>query len=116
MAGADKSRQVDNSADLIIGFKLVRERFTSKVTLASDNRIDVVSDGPFRYLDNHWIPVPSQWMRNRFFCRFQFRNQMLQGWSGWSSTRRYNVWSTPLNSAPKFFGTAAMLAAPDPAD
>jgi coenzyme Q-binding protein COQ10 len=42
-------------ADLMIGFKMVRERFTSKVTLG-DNRLDVAyTEGPFRHLNNHWI-------------------------------------------------------------
>src|SRR5271169_2564693 len=38
-------------ADLAIGFKMYRERFTSEVTLAPPGRIHVAySDGPFRYL------------------------------------------------------------------
>jgi coenzyme Q-binding protein COQ10 len=41
-------------ADLVIGFKMVRERFTSRVTLNPEDRIDVqYTDGPFRYLNNH---------------------------------------------------------------
>ena len=81
-----KSRR-DNviHADLVIGFKLVRERFTSKVTLADDkSRIDVAyTNGPFRYLDNHWIfnnqPNGSE---IDFFVDFEFRNQMLQSLVG----------------------------------
>ena len=44
-------------ADLIIGFKMFREGFTSRVTLDRPaNRIDVAyTRGPFRYLNNHWI-------------------------------------------------------------
>src|SRR6185295_16589128 len=43
-------------ADLVIGFKMLRERFTSRVTLTPHNRIDVsYQDGPFHHLDNHWI-------------------------------------------------------------
>ena len=42
-------------ADLVIGFKVVRERFTSKVTLSAPNRVDVeYTDGPFKYLNNKW--------------------------------------------------------------
>src|SRR3954447_19826626 len=37
------------TADLLIGFKMVRERFTSKVKLDRPHRIDVAyTDGPFR--------------------------------------------------------------------
>src|SRR3546814_19489228 len=41
-------------ADLVIGFKGIRERFTSRVKLdRPDLRIDVSYDqGPFRYLNN----------------------------------------------------------------
>jgi coenzyme Q-binding protein COQ10 len=68
-------------ADLVIGFKLVRERFTSRVTLTPPHRIDVAyTDGPFRYLDNHWIfqPLPGGGCRISFFVDFEFRSRMLQ--------------------------------------
>ena len=43
-------------ADLIIGFSMFRERFTSRVTLNPPYRIDVAyTEGPFKYLNNHWI-------------------------------------------------------------
>lgn len=42
-------------ADMMIGFKMFREKFTSEVTLREPHRIDVVyHEGPFRYLTNHW--------------------------------------------------------------
>ena len=38
-------------ADLMISFKIYRERFTSKVTLQAPDRIDTVfSEGPFKHL------------------------------------------------------------------
>src|ERR1051325_10965782 len=43
-------------AALIIGFSIFRERFTPRVTLTPPHRIDVVyTEGPFKYLNNHWI-------------------------------------------------------------
>ncbi len=44
-------------AELAIGFKGIRERFISHVMLDRPNRrIDVTyEDGPFRYLENHWV-------------------------------------------------------------
>jgi coenzyme Q-binding protein COQ10 len=41
-------------ADMTVGYKALRETFTSQVVLRPDeNRIDVkYIDGPFRYLDN----------------------------------------------------------------
>ncbi|MFD1197131.1 type II toxin-antitoxin system RatA family toxin [Brucella gallinifaecis] len=43
-------------ADMSVGYKLIRETFTSQVLLKpEENIIDVkYIDGPFRYLDNRW--------------------------------------------------------------
>jgi coenzyme Q-binding protein COQ10 len=69
-------------ADLAIGFKNVRERYTSKVTLDPEgNRIDVVyTDGPFHYLNNHWVfePAPDGGVVIDFFVDFEFRSRILQ--------------------------------------
>ncbi len=68
-------------ADLLIGFRMVRERFTSKVTLDRPSRIDVAySEGPFRYLDNHWNfePLSDGGCRIDFFVDFEFRSRLLQ--------------------------------------
>lgn len=66
--------------DLIIGFKMVRERFTSRVTLDRENRrIDVTYlDGPFRYLDNHWIFLDHEdGCLIDFYVDFEFRSKMM---------------------------------------
>ncbi|MEQ9328612.1 MAG: type II toxin-antitoxin system RatA family toxin [Rhodospirillales bacterium] len=66
--------------DLIIGFKMVRERFTSRVTLDRENRrIDVTYlDGPFRYLNNHWIFLEHEdGCLIDFYVDFEFRSKML---------------------------------------
>jgi coenzyme Q-binding protein COQ10 len=68
-------------ADLLIGFKMVRERFHSRVVLDYPRRIDVAySEGPFRYLNNHWvfIPQPDGSCIIDFFVDFEFRSRMLQ--------------------------------------
>lgn len=68
-------------ADLMIGYKMVRERFTSKVTLnPAACRIDVeYADGPFKYLDNYWIfhEHPDGCLVD-FHVDFEFRSAMLQ--------------------------------------
>ena len=66
--------------DLIIGFKMVRERFTSRVTLDRENRrIDVTYlDGPFKYLNNHWIFLEHEdGCLIDFYVDFEFRSKML---------------------------------------
>jgi len=69
-------------ADLIIGFKMIRERFASRVRLDRPGlRIDVAyTDGPFRHLDNHWIfePLPDGRCRIDFYVDFEFRSPILQ--------------------------------------
>jgi coenzyme Q-binding protein COQ10 len=67
-------------ADLVIGFRMFRERFTSRVALDPPRRIDVAyTEGPFRYLNNHWIfePVPGG-SRIDFFVDFEFKSRLLQ--------------------------------------
>ncbi len=67
-------------ADLIIGFKMFRERFTSRVELDPPRRIDVTyAEGPFRYLNNHWIfeRVP-EGCRIDFFVDFEFKSRLMQ--------------------------------------
>ena len=68
-------------ADLVIGFKMFRERFTSRVGLDRPNRVDVsYHEGPFRYLTNHWTFQPDG--RGNcvidFYVDFEFRSRTLQ--------------------------------------
>ena len=73
-------------SDLVIGFKLIRERFTSKVTLtpghdAEHARIDVeYVDGPLKFLRNHWIFVPREdgACEIDFYVEFEFRSRILE--------------------------------------
>ncbi|MEO0360333.1 MAG: type II toxin-antitoxin system RatA family toxin [Pseudomonadota bacterium] len=69
-------------ADLVISFKLFRERFGSRVVLMPDEKkIDVsYLDGPFRYLENNWIFIPRGEGRCEvdFFVDFEFRSRALQ--------------------------------------
>ena len=71
-------------ADMIIGYKAFRERFTSRVTLTRPTRIDVAySEGPFKYLTNHWIFVPeAAGTTIDFFVDFEFRSRILQALIG----------------------------------
>jgi coenzyme Q-binding protein COQ10 len=68
-------------ADLLIGFRMFRERFTSRVALDRPNRIDVdYSEGPFRYLNNHWIfeAQADGACVIDFYVNFEFRSRLLQ--------------------------------------
>ena len=67
-------------ADMIVGFKMLREKFTSKVTLTPKTRIDVeYLDGPFRYLQNRWEFVDKEGgCEIDFFIDFEFRSRILR--------------------------------------
>jgi coenzyme Q-binding protein COQ10 len=67
-------------ADLIIGFKMFRERFTSRVELHPPRRIDVTyTEGPFRYLSNYWVfERAPEGCRVDFFVDFEFKSRVLQ--------------------------------------
>src|SRR5215471_6915767 len=68
------------SADLVIGFKMFRERFTSNVKLSPPDRIDVTyAEGPCRYLNNHWsFERAPGGCRIDFFVDFEFKSRLLQ--------------------------------------
>lgn len=68
-------------ADLVIGYRMFRERFTSHVELNRPERIDVkYYEGPFRYLNNHWKlePCDPDGCIIDFYVDFEFRSRMLQ--------------------------------------
>ncbi len=69
-------------ADLVISFKVFRERFGSRVTLwADDMKIDTeYLDGPFKYMKSSWaFRDVDDGCEVDFFVDFEFRNAMLQG-------------------------------------
>ena len=68
-------------ADLVIGFRMIRERFTSHVALDEDQRkIDVVyAEGPFKHLENHWrFEAHEEGCLIDFYVDFEFRSKLLQ--------------------------------------
>jgi len=72
-------------AEMKVGFNVLRETFSSEVTLTPRERIDVVYfEGPFRYLNNHWIfrPHGDGACAIDFFIDFEFRSAMLQRLAG----------------------------------
>jgi coenzyme Q-binding protein COQ10 len=69
-------------ADLVISFKVFRERFGSRVTLWPDDmKIDTeYLDGPFKYMKSNWaFRDVDGGCEVAFFVDFEFRNAMLQG-------------------------------------
>jgi len=71
-------------ADVIVGFKALRETFTSKVTFDRPSGIDVeYQKGPFKHLENHWKFEPAEGGCNiAFFIDFEFRSRLLKSIMG----------------------------------
>ena len=68
-------------ADMMIGFKVFRERFSTRVEWDRPGRIDVAySEGPFKYLNNHWTfePHGNGECLIDFFVDFEFRSRLFQ--------------------------------------
>lgn len=69
-------------ADLVISFKVFRERFGSRVVLHPDDlKIDTeYLDGPFKYMKSTWaFEDVETGCEVRFFVDFEFKNAILQG-------------------------------------
>ncbi|MDG2321519.1 MAG: type II toxin-antitoxin system RatA family toxin [Rhodospirillaceae bacterium] len=69
-------------ADLAIGFKMVREKFTSRVTLNKPDRIEVAYlKGPFSTLSNIWRFTPvkdGDQTEINFSLDFEFSSRVIQ--------------------------------------
>lgn len=72
-------------ADLVISFKVFREKFGSRVTLwPEEQRIETeYLDGPFKKMISTWAFADVEGgCEIRFFVDFEFRNRLLQGAAG----------------------------------
>jgi len=68
-------------SDMVIGFKMLREKFGSKVVCNRPDRIDVsYFDGPFKYLTNHWIfeAHGDGQCEIDFFVDFEFKSRIIR--------------------------------------
>lgn len=79
-SGAPVGEVID--ADMVVSFKVFRERFGSRVTLRPEAReIDVAYiDGPFKHMRNHWRFLANEDGSTTvdFFVDFEFKSWTLQ--------------------------------------
>lgn len=78
-----KKHESDNVfyADLIVGYKLFREKFSSKVILDKPHEITIeYQEGPLKNLTNHWVfrDVEDGSCLIDFSVEFEFKNVALQ--------------------------------------
>ena len=68
-------------ADMTVAYKLVRETFTSRVTLDKSNLTILVEylSGPFSKMENRWTfyPVGERACDVEFFINYEFKSRML---------------------------------------
>ena len=70
-------------ADMRVGFKAIRETFTSRITLDKTSLLILVEyiEGPFRSLENRWSFKPDNGgavaSTIEFFITYEFRSRML---------------------------------------
>lgn len=72
-------------ADMIVGFRMVRETFTSKVQLNRPHDLHVeYLDGPLRYLRNDWTFEPDGEGGTNicFFVDFEFKQKLFERLAG----------------------------------
>lgn len=72
------------TADVMVGFKMFRETFTSRVTLARPFHVHVdYVDGPLKYLKNDWRFKPDgDGTIVDFSVDFEFRSRMFETLAG----------------------------------
>lgn len=69
-------------ADMTVGYKVIRETFTTQVFLQPKKNLIEVKyiDGPFRYLENRWAFHDIENINScyvEFFIDYEFKNKML---------------------------------------
>ena len=73
------------TAETVVGFRALRERYKSRVVLDPKTRtVDVTQvDGVFRHLENHWRFTPEgAGCRVDFSISFEFKSKMLTAVAG----------------------------------
>ena len=72
-------------ADMVVGFKAIRESFTSRVSKDRPRQIEVhYVDGPLSDLDNVWTfrPIDDHACEIDFCVDFEFKNRVFQALAG----------------------------------
>lgn len=82
--------EAELTAQLLIGYKNIRETYTSRVLLSPPARVHAPCEirveqvkGPFEHLSNHWQFIPDgEYTTISFDLDFNFRSKMLDGLLG----------------------------------
>ena len=80
-ARVKNNRKNNFEADLIIGFKIYKEIYSSEISLDNINKKIIVNykDGPFEYLENYWVFKDNKnGCEVQFMVDFKFKSVFLQ--------------------------------------
>ena len=75
-------------ADMTVAYKMIKESFTSKVTLVPEKSLIIAEylDGPFRHMENRWtfeaIEGEAEASMVTFYIDYEFKSRMLAGVMG----------------------------------
>ncbi len=101
-------------ADMLVGFKALREKFTSKVLKQRPDRLEVIYlDGPMRDLDNVWRfrPLPDGGCEIDFCVDFTFKNMMFEVLAGQYFDRAFRKLVTAFDTrANDLYGSSSSSA------
>lgn len=101
-------------ADLLVGFKALREKFTSKVLKQRPHRIEVIYlDGPLRDLDNLWRfrDLPEGGCEVDFSVEFAFRNRVFEALAGQYFDRAFRKMVSAFEArAEELYGSSSSSA------
>lgn len=101
-------------ADMLVGFKALREKFTSKVIKARPHRLEVIYlDGPMRDLDNvwHFRPLTQGGCELDFCVDFTFKNRMFEMLAGQYFNRAFRKMVAAFDSrAHELYGSNSSSA------
>lgn len=103
------------TADMIVGFKMVREKFTSRVTLDRPRHVHVdYISGPLRYLKNDWTfrPAPGGGCEIDFSVDFEFRSRMFERLAGLFFAEAFNRMVAAFEARAAAVYGAPSVAAP----
>ena len=98
-------------ADMTVGYKAIRETFTSQVHLKPDEAVIDVKyiDGPFRYLTNVWSFEPAAGVGCAviIFIDYEFKSRILGALMGAMFERAFRTFSDAFEKrADAIYGTA----------
>jgi coenzyme Q-binding protein COQ10 len=108
------NNETEMIADMLVGFKALREKFTSRVLKNRPQRIEVIYvDGPLRDLDNVWQfdPLPEGGCEVHFCVDFAFKNVMFQALAGQYFDRAFRKMVTAFEArAEELYGKRSSSA------